>query len=845
MNASTTPTATALAPHFWFGRWVDNTALPAALDQLAAHLDTTLAQPFPFDDLLSACAALSDDLLHERGAFATLHAQACASATEDDARAMLGAVAALLQRDALQEKLRSELGTQRPGVLERRYPGRQYEAWMPAGCVVHVAPSNVFTVAALGLVEGLLAGNLNIVKASARDGDFGPLFAQALAACDPGGRLANYMAVLRLPSSDQALLQRLFGHADVISAWGGEKAIAAVRASAPAQARVVPWGHKVSFGYLAADCLEDAAAIDGFARDVCRLDQQACSSPQTLLAETDRAGLEALAERLAAALTRISPTIAGHQPDRAEQAEITTALCVARAEEALQLTRVIEAADGSWRILLDHRPGLRPSPLYRSIWLKSVQRERLGATLRPMRPWLQTCGLAAGLTSTAQLSRSLLSAGVSRITRPGEMIDSYLGAPHDGVYALQHLSRRVSVDGPAALALVGSFDALEAPVHLQVPAVPILDKSAFQALSEIDNPLTGVVVRSGGSSGKIAYSAYRWSDYHEQMSVTANGLVAAGLEPATDRVMNLFAAGYLYGSFISFWTILEHLRVRQYPMAMVPEYDQIADQIAIHQINTLVGMTPHLLGLFAAHGPQIKAAGCIKKVFYGGEALSPAQQRFLQEDCGVQLVRSVVYGSNDAGPMGYQCEHSQGGVHHLFTRLQTLEIVQMDADVPVQGTEIGRLLLTPHARSAPLVARYEIGDAGRWVPGPCACGRQEPRFELTGRLGDVFKVGGMLLNYGRFVAFLSAQLDYAGPVQIHLDTAPATTVVRVCVDDSLRAPPAEVAEQLMQGYDDLAMARTLGLPLVVRVEIQPIEAFDRIKASGKLRHVCDHRMDLA
>lgn len=833
---------TAVAPHFWFGRWLDNAALPAALDQLAAHLDATLARPFPLDDLLSACAALSNDLLHQRGDFAPLHAQACASATPDDARAMLSAVAAMLQRDALQEKLRSELGSQRPGVLERRYPGRQYEAWMPAGCVVHVAPSNVFTVAALGLVEGLLAGNLNIVKASARDGDFAPLFAQALAAHDPGGRLADYMAVLRLPSSDQAALQRLFAHADVISAWGGEKAIAAVRASAPAHTRVVPWGHKVSFGYLAADCLEDAEAIDGFARDICRLDQQACSSPQTLLAETDAPGLEALAERLAEALGRISPTIAGHQPDAAEQAEITTTVSVARAEEALQLTRVIEASDGAWRILLDHRPGLRPSPLYRTIWLKSVQREHLGAVLRPMRAWLQTCGLASSLSSAAPLARSLLSAGVSRITRPGEMIDSYLGAPHDGVYALQHLSRRVSVDGPPALAWVGSLDALEAPATLRVPAVGIMDKAAFQVLSQDDDPLTGLVVRSGGSSGQVAYSTFRWADYHEQMAVTAHGLVAAGLAPATDRVMNLFAAGYLYGSFISFWTILEHLRVRQYPMTMVPEYDQIAEQIEAHQTNVLIGMTPHLLGLFSAQGPRLKAAGCIQKVFYGGEALSPAQLRFLREDCGVPVVRSVAYGSNDAGPMGYQCEHSQGGVHHLFTRLQTLEIVQLDADAPVQGHEIGRLLLTSRARSAPLIERYEIGDTGRWVPGPCPCGRKEPRFELAGRLGDVFKAGGPLLNYGRFVDFLSQHLNYAGPVQLHIDSEPAATVLRIWVDDSLRASPTEVAEQLVQSYPDLAITRTLNLPLIVRVEVQPGDAFVRVKASGKLRHVCDHRL---
>lgn len=842
MDISSSPAA--IAPHFWFGRWVDDAALPHALEHLATHLDATLARAFPFDDLLSACAALAEDLHHARGAFQALHAQACRSATPEDARAMLAAIAAMLQRDALQEKLRSELGTQRPGVLERRYPGRQYEAWMPAGCVVHVAPSNVFTVAAMGMVEGLLAGNLNVVKASARDGDFAPLFAQALAAHDPGGRLADYMAVLRLPSSDQALLQRLFAHADVISAWGGEKAVAAVRASAPAHTRVVAWGHKVSFGYLAAECLDDPEALDGFARDICRLDQQACSSPQTLLAETDGPGLDALAQRLAQALARIAPTIAGHHPDTAEQAEITTAVSVARAEEALQLTRVIEAADGGWRILLDRRPGLRPSPLYRTIWLKSVQREHLGAALRPMRAWLQTCGLATGLASAAPLARSLLSAGVSRITRPGEMIDSYLGAPHDGVYALQHLARRVSVDGPPALACVGSLDALEPPAALRPPAVPVMDKAAFQALSLAhDDPLTGLVVRSGGSSGQVAYSTFRWADYHEQMAVTAHGLVAAGLEPARDRVMNLFAAGYLYGSFISFWTILEHLRVRQYPMAMVPEYEQIAEQILAHRTNVLIGMTPHLLGLFRSQGQQIKAAGCVEKVFYGGEALSPAQVRFLREECGVPVVRSVAYGSNDAGPMGYQCEHSQGGVHHLFTRLQTLEIARLDEDAPVQGTEIGRLLLTSRARSAPTIARYEIGDTGRWVPGPCPCARQEPRFELTGRLGDVFKAGGPLLNYSRFVDFLSQQLDYAGPVQLHIDSEPAATVLRIWVDDTLQAPTTEAAEQLCAWYDELGVIRTYQLPLIVRLEIHPHSDFVRVKASGKLRHVCDHRLD--
>ena len=68
--------------------------------------------------------------------------------------------------------------------------------------------------------------------------------------------------------------------------------------------------------------------------------------------------------------------------------------------------------------------------------------------------------------------------------------------------------------------------------------------------------------------------------------------------------------------------------------------------------------------------------------------------------------------------MGYQCLHSGGTVHHLHTRLQTLEIVELERDAPVQGDTVGRLLFTPLARSAPRIERYEIGDMGRWVPGP-------------------------------------------------------------------------------------------------------------------------------
>jgi len=421
------------------------------------------------------------------------------------------------------------------------------------------------------------------------------------------------------------------------------------------------------------------------------------------------------------------------------------------------------------------------------------------------------------------------------------MIDSYPGAPHDGLYPLQQFARRVSVDGPEALLRHGQIDALEPPQALPPPEAPILSKSGFQSLDASD-PQAGIVVRSGGSSGKVAYSSFRWSDYHVQMAATADGLVAAGLDPAHDCVMNLFPAGNLYGGFISFWSILEHLRAKQLPMAMTPDHETAAEQIIRHQADTLIGMPPHLLALFKAQGERLRAWGGVKKIFYGGEPLSAAQQRFLTEDCGVALVRSAAYGSNDAGPMGYQCPHCTGTVHHLFTRLQTLEIVEPDSDAPVQGTAAGRLLLTPRARSFPRIERYEIGDMGRWVPGPCPCARQEPRFELLGRMGDVFKAGP-LMNHADFAKTLGERFNYAGAVQLQLHADGTDTLIDIWVDERWDPRHSQAAVDAMYAtHQPLQAAQAYGLSLTLRISPHAQGEFTTNAVSGKIIHIVDHRV---
>ena len=105
-------------------------------------------------------------------------------------------------------------------------------------------------------------------------------------------------------------------------------------------------------------------------------------------------------------------------------------------------------------------------------------------------------------------------------------------------------------------------------------------------------------------------------------------------------------------------------------------------------------------------------------------------------------------------------------------------IVDQEEDRPVAPGEAGRLIFTSLARRGQKVARYEIGDMGRWVTEPCPCSRQSPRFELLGRTGDLFRAPNFF-NYQTFCRVLADHAGYAGAVQLQLSHAGRNDQIRV------------------------------------------------------------------
>ena len=245
------------------------------------------------------------------------------------------------------------------------------------------------------------------------------------------------------------------------------------------------------------------------------------------------------------------------------------------------------------------------------------------------------------------------------------------------------------------------------------------------------------------------------------------------------------------------------------------------------------------------HDEEFKKYHGIKKIFYGGEHFSISQRDYLKKEYGVEVIRSASYGSVDAGPLAYQCEYSQGGVHHLHEKLHELEVVDLEVDKRVSDGEVGRLLFTSKVRHGQRIERYAIGDVGKILSGPCKCGRQGVRFELLGRHGDVFRIGTTFLSYQKFQKILIDKLEFVGSIQLHLYPGDGVKkeLVELKIENlfNVAQTPEGLSKLLLDEYNDLDLVVNIDKVLDFKVIITEKTGLAHSSSTGKLRSVIDHR----
>lgn len=424
------------------GKIIDNAGARASLDTLYDDLTQTLscAPPLTSETVIAACDTLAQHI-NEAEHLSLLTAL---GVSEPKAQLQLAQAKALLGRPAMETVVARGLPT--PLWQPEYYcpPGRPLpvtECRVPLGVLLHIAAGNAHGLPVYSVIEGLLTGNINILKLPGADDGLSLPLLSLLLETEPA--LVPYVYVYDFASSDTAAMKRLAEVADAIVVWGGDEAVSAVRALATPNTRVIEWGHRVSFAYVTPDA--DDRQLRALADGICRDNGLLCSACQGIYLDTGNQDvLEAFALRFADILEQACRAAPLRLP-RAVQAQVTLERYTAALSNALESDQLLQREGCSVRLLAD--PALHVSPPFRNVWVRPLAARDILPALKKYKSYLQTAALLCPPRRREQLARALVSAGVVRITG-GAMSDSYAGMPHDGDSPLARYTKTVSIENP-------------------------------------------------------------------------------------------------------------------------------------------------------------------------------------------------------------------------------------------------------------------------------------------------------------------------------------------------------------------------------------------------------------
>ena len=320
----------------------------------------------------------------------------------------------------------------------------EYRLHMELGMHGAYAAGNADGLPVLSLAEGLLTGNINLLKLPQADGGLSVEAVRCMLEIEP--ELADYIYIFDTPSSDVVTLQRLAALCDGIITWGGDAAIEAVRRFAPVGAKLIEWGHRLSFAYISG-YEDEQLELRALAEHIIQTKQLLCSSCQTIFLDTeDMEQVYAFCEKFLPYLEEASRRFP--QEGIEETAEQTLRRYLDEMVQAIQGraadTRVYRGEFCRLEACLDDNLVL--SGLFGNCPVKRLPAARMLPVLRREKGRLQTAGLICAPERRLALAQRLMCCGLVRITRAGDMSESLCGEAHDGEYPLRRYVRIVEVE---------------------------------------------------------------------------------------------------------------------------------------------------------------------------------------------------------------------------------------------------------------------------------------------------------------------------------------------------------------------------------------------------------------
>ncbi|KJY00419.1 AMP-dependent synthetase like protein [Zymoseptoria brevis] len=354
--------------------------------------------------------------------------------------------------------------------------------------------------------------------------------------------------------------------------------------------------------------------------------------------------------------------------------------------------------------------------------------------------------------------------------------------------------------------------------------------------------LDGIIYKSGGTTGTPKLSLYTQAEQMADVVYLAKFLRQSGVRQG-DSVANLLYVGDLYGGFtgiafaLQFYPLGVHL-----PIGGHLPIETMLQRLIEHRPTVVVAIVTQLhrmASLIAGgHAPPLTH---VRLLLYGGEAMYEDQFAEIRRAFPRASMKSLVYGSTEAGVMGFCADDNDRRVHIANEPAMILEIVDEDGHTILEPGREGRLLATNLTRRLMPTVRYPTGDSACWVD------VKNRKFRLLGR----DKVGVRLSLVSVDTIILREIVQSLGgsqgsrSLQIVIERAASKDRIRLRVT-SLSMDKEQAELEISQA---LEKASTMykehvhdGVIAPLVVEICPLENFARSEHSGKVLEVVDDRM---
>ncbi|MBN2878712.1 MAG: hypothetical protein JXN65_03685 [Clostridia bacterium] len=235
------------------GKLLDKQQSLKELDTLYDTITSVLAKDeLSSETVIAACESLSKTLTEDKYIPILLSL----GIPEYKAHSELEAAKQMLNKEYLEKRIKMEL----PQTKVREFVpyGRKTPVKnivKPLGVLFHIVAGNVDALPVFSVIEGLLTGNINILKLPGNDNGLSIAFLKKLVEIEP--QLKDYIYVFDYPSDEIESMQKMALLSDAIIIWGGDSAVESVRKMAKPDTKIIEWGHKISFGYVSGNNIND------------------------------------------------------------------------------------------------------------------------------------------------------------------------------------------------------------------------------------------------------------------------------------------------------------------------------------------------------------------------------------------------------------------------------------------------------------------------------------------------------------------------------------------------------------------------------------------------------------